>query len=150
VVVVDTNVLIYAANVRSPFHKACQEWLDDRRGRPDAWYCTWPIVYEFLRITTHPNVLNPVWPISEAWDFIIKVLDSPGCGLLVPTERHTKVASQVFGELRHLTGNLMHDAHTAILMREHGVRQICTRDSDFYRFPFLEVFDPVAGPANKL
>jgi predicted nucleic acid-binding protein len=30
----------------------------------------------------------------------------------------------------------MHDAHTAVLMREHGIRTIFTRDSDFHRFPF--------------
>src|SRR4029450_12449876 len=25
----------------------------------------------------------------------------------------------------------------------HGIRQICTRDADFHRFPFLEVIDPL-------
>jgi uncharacterized protein len=44
----------------------------------------------------------------------------------------------------HLVGNLVHDAHTAILMREHGIRRIITRDVDFHRFPFLEVVDPLA------
>jgi len=39
----------------------------------------------------------------------------------------------------------MHDVHTAVLMREHGIREICTRDTDFHRFPFLKVIDPVAG-----
>ena len=39
----------------------------------------------------------------------------------------------------------IHDAHTAILMREHGIRRIVTRDADFHRFPFLEVVDPLAG-----
>ena len=43
----------------------------------------------------------------------------------------------------HLAGNLLHDAHTAILMREHGIPQICTRDADFHRFSFLEVIDPL-------
>ena len=42
-----------------------------------------------------------------------------------------------------LFNNLVHDARTAILMREHGVRRICTRDADFHRFPFLEVVDPL-------
>jgi predicted nucleic acid-binding protein len=46
-------------------------------------------------------------------------------------------------ELPALRGNLLHDAHTAVLMREHGIRTIYTRDSDFHRFPFLEVVDPL-------
>ena len=48
-------------------------------------------------------------------------------------------------ELPHLKGSIMHDLHTAVLMREHGIKEICTRDTDFYRFPFLKVIDPVTG-----
>jgi predicted nucleic acid-binding protein len=29
-------------------------------------------------------------------------------------------------------------------MREHGIRQVVTRDADFHRFPGIEVFDPCA------
>jgi predicted nucleic acid-binding protein len=39
--------------------------------------------------------------------------------------------------------NLNINAHTAILMREHGIRRICTRDTDFHQFAFLEVIDPL-------
>ena len=52
-------------------------------------------------------------------------------------------AEEVFAELPDLHANIVHDAATAILMREHGIRQIVTRDTDFHRFPFLEVVDPV-------
>jgi uncharacterized protein len=143
VLVVDTNVLIYAADEDSPFHSACLTWLEYRRSRSDAWYTTWPILYEFLRVTTHPRVMRRPWSISEAWQFVAALLASPGLGLLIPTQRHADVAGEVIGEIPHLAGNLLHDAHTAILMREHGIRRICTRDMDFHRFPFLEVMDPL-------
>jgi uncharacterized protein len=71
------------------------------------------------------------------------LLTSPGISVLVPTGRHADVVSGVIAELPHLAGSILHDAHTAILMREHGIRQICTRDADFSRFPFLEVIDPL-------
>ena len=58
---------------------------------------------------------------------------------------YADVAGQVLAELPHIAGNILHDAHTAILMREHGVRQVCTRDTDFHRFPFVEVVDPLAA-----
>ncbi len=48
---------------------------------------------------------------------------SPGLRMLAATDRHGEVAGEVIGELPHLAGNLMHDAETAILMREHGVRR---------------------------
>lgn len=142
---VDTNVLVHATNTRSPFHAPCREWLERQRGRADAWYTTWAILYEFLRVVTHPRVMRQPWSASAAWEFVSGLLASPGLGLLVQTQRHADVARQVIEELPYLAGNFMHDAHTAILMREHGIRRICTRDTDFHRFPFLEVFDPVQG-----
>jgi toxin-antitoxin system PIN domain toxin len=143
VLVVDTNVLVYAANSTVQFHGPCREWLDRQRRRPDAWYLTWGIVYEFLRVSTHPRILPRPWTASAAWGFITALLASPGLDVLIPTQRHADVASAVISELSYLAGNIVHDAHTAILMREHGIRQICTRDTDFSRFAFLEVIDPL-------
>ncbi len=143
--VVDTNVLIYAANRNSPYRPRCSALLADWRGQSSAWFTTWPILYEFLRITTHPRVFRPPWTATEAWRFVDSILASPSLGLLTPTDRHAAVAAQVLAELPHLSGNLMHDAHTAVLMREHGVRRIYTRDTDFHRFPFLEPIDPLVA-----
>lgn len=142
-IVVDTNVLVYAADEESPFHRECRHWLEQQRARVDAWYTTWPIVYEFLRVTTHPRVMRRPWNLPDAWQFVRALTASPGLGMLVPTDRHAEVAGQVVVEFPRLAGNLLHDAHTAILMREHGIRRICTRDADFHRFNFLEVVDPV-------
>lgn len=140
--VVDTNVLVHAANADSPFHSACREWLDRQRTHTFAWYTTWPVLYEFLRVTTHPRVLRQPWSLSSAWNFVTALLASPGFSILLPTSRHSAVAAEVIAENPRLAGNILHDAHTVILMREHGIGCICTRDTDFHRFGFLEVFDP--------
>jgi uncharacterized protein len=140
---IDTNVLVYAADQDSPFYIPCREWLERQRVRPDAWYTTWAILYEFLRVTTHPRVMRRPWDAQAAWGFVAALLVSPGLSLLVPTQRHSDIAAQVISELPHREGNLFHDAHTAILMREHGIRRICTRDTNFHGFPFLEVIDPL-------
>ena len=142
---VDTNVLVYAADQDSPHHEACHRLVRESRERASAWYVTWGICYEFLHVVTHPRVFRRPWSAAEAWSFVDALLASPFLGILVPGERHREVAAQVLGELPHLAGNLMHDAHTAVLMREHGVRVIYTRDTDFHRFPFLELVDPVAS-----
>ena len=39
-------------------------------------------------------------------------------------------------------GNLIHDAHTAALCLEHGVRELITCDRDFSRFPALTIVNP--------
>ncbi|MGD9965874.1 MAG: TA system VapC family ribonuclease toxin [Hyphomonadaceae bacterium] len=142
-IVVDTNVLIYAADADSPFHKPCRDWIEHQRARPDAWYTTWPIVYEFLRVMTHPRVMRRPCSAGDAWAFVSALFASPSLSVLVAGARHADVATDVFGELPHIAGNLLHDAHTAILMREHGIRRICTRDTDFNQFRFLEVIDPL-------
>ena len=51
--------------------------------------------------------------------------------------------AEVVAEVPGLAGNIVHDTQTAVLMREHGIRRICTRDTDFHRFPFLEPIDPL-------
>ena len=141
--VVDTNVFVYAADPDSPFHAACRQQLEDWRRQASAWFTTWGILYEFLRVTTHPQVFRRPWSANEAWAFVSALLASPGLDLLIETDRHAAVAAQVIDELTAMAGNLVHDGHTAILMREHGIQRICTRDTDFHRFPFLEVVDPV-------
>lgn len=142
-IVVDTNVLVYAADQDSPFHAPCRKWLDARRTGAEAWYATWPILYEFLRVTTHARVMRRPWGLRDAWQFVAALLASPGLEVLGPTERHPEVAGRVVADLPHLSGNVLHDAHTAVLMREHGIRRICTRDAQFHRFAFLEVVDPL-------
>jgi toxin-antitoxin system PIN domain toxin len=145
VFVVDTNIFVYAADEDSPAHQRCSEVLQTWREQVSAWYTTWGILYEFLRITTHPRVLRRPWHIKQAWSFVEALLASPGLEILVETDRHTEVAEQVLKETPHLAGNILHDTHTATLMREHGVRRICTRDTDFHRFAFLEVIDPLVA-----
>lgn len=140
---VDTNILVYAADADSPFHRRAVTWLGRQRPRPDAWYLSWSIVFEFLRVTTHPRGMPRPWKLDRAWSFVSGLLASPGLGVLVPTDRHPQVAAAVFAELPFLAGSILHDAHTAILMREHGIRRVCTRDTHFHRFPFLEVVDPL-------
>lgn len=108
-----------------------------------AWYVTWGICYEFLRVTTHPRVFRKPWSASKAWSFIEAILAAPSLDVLIPAERHAEVAAALIKELPHLSGNLMHDAQTAVLMQEHGIKTIYTRDTDFHRFPSLEPVDPI-------
>lgn len=147
--VVDANVLVYAANADCDEHEVCHALLDDWRAGPLPWYLTWPIVYEFLRVVTHPRVLSTPWTLVRGWELIEGLAASPGLSFLQATSRHREVARATFSAYPDLRGNLVHDAHTAVLMREHGVRTIYTRDTDFHRFPFLEVIDPLRPPAKR-
>ena len=139
----DTNVLIYAADEASEFHHPCRQRLEEARRDSVPAFLTWNICYEFLRVTTHHRVLRSPLGSRKAWGFIERLLESPGFFLLVATERHQAVLAQTLAELPDVSGNLIFDLHTAVLMREHGVSRICTRDTAFHRFPFLTVIDPL-------
>ena len=141
-VVVDTNVLLYAIDRSAEGQQHCAALLERLRGDVAPWYTTWPIFYEFLRVSTHPRVLRKPLRIAAAWEFLDSLFASSSLQMLVQGERHREVAARTFEEVPGIRGNLTHDAHTAILMREHGLRRIYTRDKAFHHFPFLEVLDP--------
>ncbi|HET9599589.1 MAG TPA: TA system VapC family ribonuclease toxin [Anaeromyxobacteraceae bacterium] len=143
---VDATVLLAAADASSPVHRPCREALERWREAPGAWFTSWGTLFELLRAATHPRVLRRPWTGPEAWAFVEALLASPGLQVISPTPRHLDVAREVLGELPWLAGNLFPAAHLAVLMREHGVRRIYSRDAELHRFPFLEVVDPAALP----
>ncbi len=143
--VVDTNVLVYAANTHAALHERCRQRLDEWRAQAGPWYLTWGIIYEFIRVTTHPRVFRKPWTAAESWRFIAALLASPSLGLLGHGERHAVLLAEFFQKRPETAGNLVYDAHTAVLMAEHGIRVIYTRDTDFHRFPSIEVRDPGAS-----
>lgn len=140
--VVDTNVLIYAADPDSEFHEVYRRQLQHWHQQPSPWYLTWPICYEFLRVSSHPRVFRRPWTLAVGWRFLETIFDSPAASILLSTSRHATILCQVLAEIPGLRGNILHDAHTAVLMREHGIKEIYTRDMDFHRFPFIKVLDP--------
>ena len=141
--VIDTNVLIYAVDEASEYNAPCLELLDELVLDAAPSFLTWNICYEFLRVSTHPHALNSPRSMREAWHFLEELLNAPGFGVLTPTERHADLLARTVAELPDLHGNVAHDLHTAVLMRENGVSRIYTNDNDFRRFPFLSVLDPL-------
>ena len=142
--VVDTNVLVYSADPDSELHQLCRRRMELWREQASPWYVSWGICYEFLRVCTHPRVFRQPWKIAQGWQFLESIFDSPSAGVLLPTAQHAALLCEIIAEAPQLRGNILHDVHTATLMREHGIKEIYTRDMDFHRFPFVTVLDPAA------
>ena len=64
--VVDTNVLVYAADRAAEGHVRCRGLLEEWRLGPTPWYLTWNVIYEFLRVATHPRVFRKPWSADQA------------------------------------------------------------------------------------
>lgn len=140
---VDTNVLIYAANKDCDEHRAAAAAVKTWLSGSVPWAVTWGIVYEFLRIASHPRVFSRPLSANQALDFLEPVLSSDLVTVLIPSPRHEALLRDTVREFGKPAGNIFHDLHTAVLMREHGVSEIMTADTDFRKFPFLSVTNPV-------
>ena len=90
----DTNILVYAANRDSEWHLSCRQRLEDALLGPSPAFLTWSICYEFLRVTTHPRVLQSPWGSRGALRYVSGLLASPGFEVLTATPRHAAVLTQ--------------------------------------------------------
>ena len=57
--VVDTNLLVYAAIREAPRYRTASRLVADWAASAEAWFTTWSVVYEFLRVVTHVHVAGP-------------------------------------------------------------------------------------------
>ena len=142
---IDTNILLYAANRTGREFRPAKRFLDRHLKDRVPWCLTWPVIYEVLRVATHPRVFPRPLAAAEAIGFLDPLLQSPSLTVLVPTERHHELLRQTLREVSSPAGNLMHDIATAVTLREHGVGEIVTADADFLRFKFLKVVNPLSN-----
>jgi toxin-antitoxin system PIN domain toxin len=143
-VLIDTNILIYAVHTEAVHHRTARAFVEKRRS--DGGFCvTWSILYEWLRVVTHPRVFsNPLSP-EAARNFVIELTSDPRIDVLVETPRHSNFFALALDEAPNIRGNLYHDVHIASLMLEHGVSLIATADHHFRLFRFLKVMEPVTA-----
>lgn len=141
--VIDTNVLLYAANADAPEHAAARAFVLAVGRTADPWYLTSGIVYEFLRVATHPKVFPAPLAWRDAIEFLTPLLAAENVHLLQAGDRHWSLLATVLDELTHPSGNLFFDIRTVVLMREHGVRRIYTTDTDFLQFVNVDVLNPL-------
>jgi len=142
-VLVDTNILLYSANPASAEHSSAYAAIEGLRKGASPWFLTWGVVYEFLRVATHPVVFPRPLSVAAAVSFIGHLLESPWVEVLRETDTHFSELEEVARLTPGVHGNALHDAHLVVLMREHRVRTILTADRGFRRFKDIEVVDPV-------
>ncbi len=141
--VVDTNILLYAANPGATEHDGARAALEAYRRDGGLWFLTWGIIYEFLRVSTHRRVFPRPLTLASALEWVDAVRAGGRCQVLAETERHPYILEELSARHPRLAGNPVHDLHTATLMLEHGVSEIRTADTDFHQFKFLRVTNPL-------
>ena len=144
-ILVDANLLLYAANAAAPEHEAARAWLDGRLNGTARVGLPWPSVLAFVRLASNPLVVrNPV-AVTIAWAQVVDWLACDVVWVPTPTERHAAVLGALCAQ-PGMTSRLVPDAHLAALAIEHGLT-LCSTDGDFARFAGLTWQNPlgVAG-----
>ena len=141
--VVDTNLLVYSANRAAPEHAQALRLVEMWRTDAEPWFLTWSIAYEFLRVTTSRRGHHQILLLPEAVQYLDALLASPVVGVLTETSRHAAILTELAGQHTQLSGNVVHDLQIAALMKEHGISEIRTADTDFHQFKFLRVVNPL-------
>ena len=62
----DANILLYATNAASSFHPSARALVERAAAGPELVYLPWPVVMDYLRISTHPAIFERPLAPSEA------------------------------------------------------------------------------------
>lgn len=139
---VDVNLLIYAADTRSRFHPVAREWLLGELNASRRVGLPWQSLASFLRLATHPRAAaHPLSP-AEAWEKISIWLGSPVAWIPEPGSGYAAILGDLLVRYE-VTGNLVPDAQLAALALEHGLT-IYSADADFARFTEVSWVNPLA------
>ena len=139
--VTDANLLLYAYNESAPQHETAKDWLEERLSSPEIFGLSWQIITAFLRISTNPKSFPLPFTLSEAIEIVEDWLAQPQVKILLPTENHWVIFSNLIIE-GQTNGAMMMDAHLAALTIEHGA-VLATTDRDFARFSKLKTINPL-------
>lgn len=138
----DVSVLIHAHNSDSPLHQRALEWWDGCLAGSVGVGLPWVVLLGFIRITTHPRVMERPLPVEDVLERLDNWLELPHVHIPQPSARHFE---RLRGALEGLgtAGNLTTDAHLATLAIERGYVLYST-DTDFARFAGLRWVNPCA------
>jgi toxin-antitoxin system PIN domain toxin len=132
VIIVDANVLVYAADTGSPHHDTAAAWLHGKLAGPETVGFSWNVLLAFLRLVTNPRLFEQPASVEAAISAVDAWLSGPNALLVEPTSRHTDLLKSLLAE-SGTAGNLVNDAHLAALAIEHDAT-IGSFDADFARF----------------
>ncbi len=141
-IIPDINLLVYAYNAQSRQHEAARQWWEQLLNGTGTVGIPWVVILGFIRIATHPKILDNPLPVSGACSRVQSWLTRPQTTLIHPGNRHANILFD-FLESVGSAGNLTTDAHLAALAVEHQA-DLHSTDADMARFRGLRWTNPLA------
>jgi len=137
----DINVLIYAFNDGTPEHDQAKQWWEELMNGTTPVALPWLVSSGFIRLVTHPKILNHPMSVPDAVKIVRSWLNQPVSLVIEPGKRFPDL---FFHYLQNLgtAGSLTTDAQLAALAVEHQA-ELHSSDNDFSRFEGLRWRNPL-------
>lgn len=145
-IAVDTNILVYAHRKSLPRHGWALGWIKHLAEGNVPWGLPVFCLGEFLRVVTHPRVLDPPSSLDQARSALEGLLQSPTLRVLNPGPRYPELFLEAVRSA-DARGNMVFDAQIAAVCWEHGASRFLTVDRDFTRFPGIHLVAPEESPS---
>lgn len=140
---IDVNLLVYASDRRSRFYRAARSFLEQAMAGTEIVCFPWSTLLGYLRIVTHPAILDRPLDLEEAQENVGAIVSRPQVRILSEPEEFWSAYLQVAERVKP-RGNLVPDAHLAVLLKLYQVGTLYTVDADFRKFDFLRVINPLS------
>jgi toxin-antitoxin system PIN domain toxin len=140
-IVPDINLLVYAHNDRATEHEQARKWWEACLNGTVPVGLSWIAIAGFLRLMTHPRVLENPMRVHDAIGYVRGWISQPPVRILHPGARFPDL---FLGYLLKVGagGNLTTDAQLAALAVEHQA-DLHSCDADFSRFSGLRWTNPL-------
>lgn len=144
IALLDTNVLVYAANDNSPFHKAAVA-LRDKGLRGELSLCITPqVLNEFYANVTNPKQIDSPFTQAEARLEMEKYFHSRRI-LKIHPQPDTPLIVLDYLKKYNIVRQEIYDLQIVATMISNGVKHIYTYNTnDFSKYPDIEVLTPDA------
>jgi len=141
VILPDVNLLVYAYNTADPRHDQARGWWEEVVNASVPVGLPWVTAAGFIRLMTHPRLLERPLTPPEATRRVRAWLDAPSVTVIQPGRRFAELFLG-FLDTVGTAGNLTTDAQLAALAVEHQA-ELHSNDTDFARFPGLRWRNPL-------
>jgi toxin-antitoxin system PIN domain toxin len=139
---VDTNVLIYAHRHDAERHVEYREWLETMINGPEPYAVSDFAVAGMVRVVTNRQVYREAaGSIEQALAFATEIREQPHANVVGPGGAFWEIFTSLC-RATGASGNLVPDTYLAALAIEHGCEFI-TAEEGFKKFPGLRWRHPL-------
>ena len=139
----DTNILIYAANLAAPEHGRAREVVDAMLADPSEWILADQVLWEFYKALRHPLILSKPRTASQAAEHVRFLREDSGVACCAYETGQFPVVLEELKRPR-FPHQRTHDAVLAATLRGNGVVTFYTRNTrDFTAAGFEHLINPI-------